>query len=102
MAKQNGIEHLRVSDIAVILSYLLEISISASNVYIAMLQLELVTKDLMTNEWIPTKDKGDKYAEERPYKDKKTGEEKMFYVWQRDVVEMLKERFKELKIGGNR
>lgn len=102
MAKSKDLTHLSASDIAVILSYLLEINISASDIYIAMLQLELVTKDFKTREWKPTKDKGDKYAEERPYKDKKTGEEKMFYVWQRDVVEMLKERFEELKIGGNR
>ena len=100
MAKQKDIKHLSASEIAIILSYLLEMTISASNVYIAMLQLKLVTKDLMTNEWIPTK-KGKELAEERTYKDKKTEKEKIFYVWNRDVVEMLKERFEELKIGGS-
>lgn len=101
MAKQNDTEHLRASDIAVILSYLLEISISASDIYIAMLELRLVTKDFKTREWTPT-EKGKEFAEERPYKDKKTDEEKTFYVWKRDVVEMLKKRFEELKIGGNK
>ena len=101
MAKQKDIKHLSASEIAIILSYLLEMTISASNVYIAMLQLKLVTKDLMTNEWIPTK-KGKELAEERTYKDKKTEKEKIFYVWNRDVVEMLKERFEGLRLGGNR
>lgn len=101
MAKPKDGTHLSASDIAIILSYLLEINISASNIYIAMLQLELVTKDLMTNEWIPTQ-KAKEFAEERPYIDKKTEEEKTFYVWKRDVVEMLKKRFEELKIGGNK
>lgn len=97
MAKQKDGTHLSASDIAVILSYLLEISISASDIYIAMLELRLVTKDFKTREWIST-EKGKEFAEERPYIDKKTGEEKMFYVWNRDVVEMLKERFEGLKI----
>lgn len=101
MAKQKDGTHLSASDIAVILSYLVEINISASDIYIAMLQLELVTKDFKTREWIPT-EKGKEFAEERPYKDKQTDEEKTFYVWHRDVVEMLKERFEGLKIGGNK
>lgn len=99
MAKQKDGTHLSASDIAVILSYLLEINISASDVYIAMLQLELVTKDFRTREWTPT-EKGKELSEERLYKDRKTDEEKTFYVWNRDVVEVLKERFEELKIGG--
>ena len=98
MAKQKNGTHLSASDIAVILSYLFEITISASNIYIAMLQLELVTKDIYT---IPTK-QGKKFAEERTYKDRKTNEEKTFFVWHRNVVEMLKEHFEELKIGGNK
>lgn len=97
MPKQNDTEHLRASDIAVILSYLLEINISASDIYIAMLEIGLVTKDFKTREWTPT-EKAKEFAEERPYIDKKTGEEKMFYVWHRDVVEMLKEHFEGLKI----
>lgn len=101
MAKQKDIKHLSASEIAIILSYLLEINISASNIYIVLLQLELVTKDMYTNNWIPT-EKGKELAEERTYKDKKTEKEKIFYVWNRDVVEMLKERFEELKNGGNR
>jgi len=100
MAKQKDPSHLSASDIAVILSYILEISISASDVYIALLQLELVTKDFKTREWIPT-EKGKEFAEERPYTDKRTNEEKTFFVWHRDIVEILKERFDELKIGGN-
>lgn len=101
MAKQKDGTHLSASDIAVILSYLLEISISASDIYIAMLELRLVTKDFKTREWTPT-EKGKEFAEERPYKDKKTDEEKTFYVWKRDVVEMLKKRFEELRIGSNK
>lgn len=101
MAKSKDLTHLSASDIAVILSYLLEINISASDIYIAMLQLELVTKDFKTREWIPT-EKGKELAEERPYKDKKTEKEKIFYVWNRDVVEMLKGHFEGLKLGGNR
>ncbi len=54
MAKQKDPTHLSASDIAVILSYLLEIRISAGDVYIALLQIELVTKDFKTREWIPT------------------------------------------------
>lgn len=101
MAKQKDIKHLSASEIAVILSYLLEISISASNIYIALLQLELVTKDMFTNEWIPTS-KGNEFAVEKTYTDRKTDEEKTFYVWHRNVVEMLKERFEGLRLGGNR
>lgn len=101
MAKQKDIKHLSASEIAIILSYLFEIVISASNVYIALLQLELVTKDMYTNEWIPTS-KGKEFAVEKTYNDKKTSEERTFYLWHRDVVEMLKEHFEELKIGGNR
>lgn len=54
MAKSKDLTHLSASDIAVILSYLLEINISASDIYIAMLQLELVTKDFKTREWTPS------------------------------------------------
>lgn len=101
MAKIKDITYFTASEIAVILCYMLEIIISASNVYIALLQLELVTKDLFTNEWIPT-EKGEEFAVERTYKDRNTNAEKMFYVWHRDVVEILKEHFKKLKIGGNK
>lgn len=100
MSKQKDLTHLSASDIAVILSYLLEINISASNIYIALLQLQLVTKDMFTNEWIPTK-QGKKLAVARTYTDKNTDEEKVFYVWHRDVVEILKKHFEELKNGGN-
>lgn len=100
MAKQKDIKHLSASEIAVILSYLLEITISASNIYIALLQLELVTKDMFTNEWVPT-EKGKEFAVEKTYTDKKTNEERTFYLWHKDVVKMLEERFKELKTGGN-
>ena len=100
MAKQKYIKHLSASEIAVILSYLLEITISASNIYIALLQLELVTKDMFTNEWAPT-EKGKKFAVEKTYTDKKTNEAKTFLVWHRDIVEMLKKYFEELKIGGS-
>lgn len=101
MAKSKDLTHLSASDIAVILSYLLEINISASDIYIAMLQLELVTKDFKTREWTPS-EKGKKFAEERTYKDRKTNEKKPFFVWHRDVVEMLKGHFEGLKLGGNR
>lgn len=97
MSKQRDTTYLSASDIAVILSYLLAINISASDVYIALLQTGLVTKEFKTREWIPT-EKGKEFAEEREYKDRYTDEEKTFYVWHRDVVEMLKQRFEQLKV----
>ena len=101
MAKQKDITYFTATEMSSVRCYLLEVSISASNVHIALLQIGLLTKDMLTNDWIPT-EKGEEFAVERTYKDKKTGEEKMFYVWHRDTVKILKEHFEKLKIGSNK
>ena len=101
MAKQKDTTYFTATEIAIILNYLLGVGISASNVYIALLQINLVRKDILTNEWVPTVE-GKKFADERTYNDKTTGEEKIFFVWHREVVKNLKEYFEQLKIGGNK
>lgn len=101
MAVQKDINYMSASDIAVILTYLLSITITGSNVYIALLQLGLVTKDMFTNEWIPT-ETGKNFSQARDYTDKKTGEKKIFYVWNKSVVDKLRKYFEEFKNGGNK